>query len=263
MEDIRVDYSRFVNIRAYRGATFNKNFSVKDGGADYDFTDHVVTLEVFNTPADKTPNLLFNIADGLTLTAGNITLLKSASVMDALRSGKYFYRLWVTNVAGVKALWLNGYFFNEDGVADSQDAAATTTIQLSVNGTSVEIEVITVGKEFLTTLVVDTSGSPIVLDFTGTVEKMFIGSAPFSGAKVISLTNTGSAKVFSLQLETDVANTTLTLPSSFVMDKTDTRFNTASQVLTLAAVGKYELGGLWDSVNNEWKFKCSPNGGYA
>jgi hypothetical protein len=126
------------------GSTIDRAIDVKKkaDGTPYDFTDHTAVLEVYTSETDKTPNLIFNAADGILGTAGKITLSKSNSIWTpSMRRRSLIYFLWVTDAAGNKELWLNGKWIVEDGVSSRQNASTILEVNLSAEVLTLEVTI--------------------------------------------------------------------------------------------------------------------------
>lgn len=104
---------------------------------------------------------------------------------------------------------------------------------------------------------VNTSGGTITLDFASGVQIVFTGSASFTGAKTIALSNATNALVFTFNFQVTGSGAALTFPSGF--KSSDSRFS--SLILTLTGSGYYEVTCVFDSVNSIWKLKAEIDGG--
>jgi hypothetical protein len=113
--------------------------------------------------------------------------------------------------------------------------------------------------ETLTKKTPSTAGATITLDFSNFEQGLFIGSAAFTGAKAIAVSNASNAVVFNLHLQV-TTSAVITLPASFMMNSNDDRWNQVTKELTLTGSGLYEFSGTFDGTN--WKFKATPDGGY-
>lgn len=96
-----------------------------------------------------------------------------------------------------------------------------------------------------------TAGSTITLDMNSQSQRIFVGSASFSSAKTIALSNTTNALVFNFHFEVTNVAAVLTCPNTFLM--ADDNWNGTSDQWTPPATGKYEMGGVFDGTN--WKVK--------
>lgn len=96
-----------------------------------------------------------------------------------------------------------------------------------------------------------TAGSTITLDMNSQSQRIFVGSASFSSAKTIALSNTMNALVFNFHFEVTNVAAVLTCPNTFLM--ADDNWNGTSDQWTPPATGKYEMGGVFDGTN--WKVK--------
>lgn len=141
MSEVFTDISKYLKITSRRGDTFNLEVNVNSAnGSAYDFTDHVVTWEVYTGAGDRSANLSFASGSGLTLSTGLISLTKSIADMSPLRRGARIHFLRVTFPDGSKKLWVNGdWVVNEGTFGGSDNNAATLTINSS--GDVVELTV--------------------------------------------------------------------------------------------------------------------------
>jgi hypothetical protein len=142
MNEVSADISKLLKITSRRGDTFNMDINVNNmDGSPYDFTGHTVTLDVFTSAADQSANLSFASGSGLTLSTGQITLLKTVSEMNPLRRGDRLYFLRVTFPDGYKKLWLNGPFVVNEGVYNSTGSNNEATLTIRSGGDVVNISV--------------------------------------------------------------------------------------------------------------------------
>jgi hypothetical protein len=105
-----------------------------------------------------------------------------------------------------------------------------------------------------------TTGGTITLDCESRKQLIAVGSASFSGSKTIALSNNTNAKVVAFLFQLSGSGT-LTMPSTFVMDTGESRWNTGTKVLTLTGAGYYEISCTWDGTR--WRVKASADGGYV
>lgn len=102
---------------------------------------------------------------------------------------------------------------------------------------------------------VSTAGGTITLDLNSQIQRSFVGSATFSSAKVLALSNVlttaGVPVYFHFFFEITNVAAELTMPSDFLMSSSD--FDGTDWVPP--AVGKYELGGSYDQTNDLWYVK--------
>ncbi len=107
---------------------------------------------------------------------------------------------------------------------------------------------------------VNTVPSTLTLNFRYEDSKIFTGTSAFTGAKTITLEQDSSADGFILNLEV-TTSATLTFPSSFVAESTESRWTPLNNELTLTGSGTYTITCIWDGSN--WKLRASSNGGFA
>jgi hypothetical protein len=142
MSAITLTPEKNVDIYVRYGASINRVLNVIDkaSGAAFDFTGYTVTLEVYTSEVDKTPNLVFNSDDGILDVAGKISLVKPFSIWTPkLRRRSYVYFLWVTDPAANKELWMNGRFIVQDSVSSQQNI--TSNIEVNTANSVLTIEV--------------------------------------------------------------------------------------------------------------------------
>ena len=107
---------------------------------------------------------------------------------------------------------------------------------------------------------VNTVPSTLTLNFRYESDKIFTGTAAFTGAKIIALEQDAAADGFILNLSVTTSST-LTFPTSFVAETTETRWNSGTNVLTLTGTGTYSIVAIYDGTN--WKLRASADGGFA
>ena len=94
-------------------------------------------------------------------------------------------------------------------------------------------------------LQVDTSGSTITLNMDSKPARLFYGSASWSAAKTLAVSNTTNAVSFVFLFEITNTNGTLTLPSNFMC--VDARM--VGQVFTPLDTGRYKMRADFDGTN--------------
>jgi hypothetical protein len=113
---ISEDISVARKIISRKGDSFALDFTVKNADeTPYDFTDHIVILDVYKSEVHPNPLLSFVIGSGITLSSGLISLSKSADLMYVLK-GNLIYFLRVTFPNGTKKTWLQGPWIVNGGV---------------------------------------------------------------------------------------------------------------------------------------------------
>jgi hypothetical protein len=98
-----------------------------------------------------------------------------------------------------------------------------------------------------------TAGGTITLDCNSQIQRSFVGSASFATSKALALTNTTNAMFFNLFVNVTNVAATLTPPTDWYFSSPD--FN--GTLWTPPATGRYEFGGSFDDVNDEWHIKVS------
>lgn len=98
-----------------------------------------------------------------------------------------------------------------------------------------------------------TAGATITLDMNSQIQRSFVGSATFSGPKTYALSNTTNSLFFNFFFEVTNVAAVVTVPADWQMSSDD--FN--GTTWTPPEVGKYEIGGSFDDVNNIWYVKIS------
>jgi hypothetical protein len=94
-----------------------------------------------------------------------------------------------------------------------------------------------------------TAGGTITLDLDNKLQAMFDGSATFSTAKIIALSNAANALLFNFFFEVTNVAAVLTFPGDWLKNATD--FDGSDW--TPPSTGKYELAGSWNGTN--WYIK--------
>jgi hypothetical protein len=98
-----------------------------------------------------------------------------------------------------------------------------------------------------------TAGGTITLDMNNQKQRSHVGSATFSSAKAIALSNTTSSLFFNFIFEITSVSAVITPPSDWVSSSPD--FN--GTAWTPPTTGKFEFGGSFDDTNNIWYIKVS------
>lgn len=98
-----------------------------------------------------------------------------------------------------------------------------------------------------------TAGGTITLDMNSQIQRSHVGSATFSAAKIFALSNTTNSLFFNFFFEVTNVAAVITVPSDWQMSSTD--FDGADW--TPPEIGKYEIGGSFDDVNNIWYVKIA------
>lgn len=132
---------------------------------------------------------------------------------------------------------------------------AATNVQAAINELDAEkasasLTNIT-GKYIIDQATPSTAGGTITLDCNSQIQRSFVGSATFAAAKIIALSNTTNTLFFNFIFEVTNVAAELTVPSDWLM--ADTNFDGTEWTPSL--IGKYELGGAFDDVNNVWYVK--------
>lgn len=96
---------------------------------------------------------------------------------------------------------------------------------------------------------VSTAGSTITMDMGDKKQRLFIGSAAFSSAKTLAMTNVDSAVAFTSFFEITNTAAVLTLPGDWVSGDP----GLSGGDWTPPVTGKYEINGTWDGT--EWSIK--------
>jgi len=100
------------NITAYQGATFDRTFSITEGGTALNLTGYTSAMQV-RSAADATATLVsLTSGSGITLggTAGTIAIVVTAAQSSAIPAGSYAYDLEITAGAGQVTRLLQGGF---------------------------------------------------------------------------------------------------------------------------------------------------------
>ncbi len=96
-------------------------------------------------------------------------------------------------------------------------------------------------------LTVSTTGGTITLNFGSEEMRIFVGSASFSAAKAIALSNSTVARKFDFIFTITNVSAVLTFPAAFIMD--DIRWNTSTQEWTPEQTGTYKASAVFDGTN--------------
>lgn len=108
--------------------------------------------------------------------------------------------------------------------------------------------------DFLSRVIVDTTGATIPLNLNDLKQRMFVGSDPIAAPKVWALDNDSNALVFQNKFSLTGLHPQ-TMPASFKMQSSDPRWNSGTKVWTPAAIGDYEASATFDGTN--WNLKIS------
>jgi hypothetical protein len=95
-----------------------------------------------------------------------------------------------------------------------------------------------------------TGSGTLDLNFGGAWIMFFRGQTSFSTAKSITLSNDSNGYKFDFSFTIGSVAATLTFPSDFIGDTSDTRWNTALHRWTSDATGKFRVTGTFDGL--EW-----------
>jgi len=96
-----------------------------------------------------------------------------------------------------------------------------------------------------------TAGGTITLDMNSLRQRLFVGSASFAAAKILALSNTTNALLFSFVFQVTNVAAVITMPADFIM--ADPFFD--GDDWTPAVIGVYELGGTWNGTG--WVVKIA------
>jgi len=103
-----------------------------------------------------------------------------------------------------------------------------------------------------------TSGGTITLDFASKRQRIFNGSASFTGSKTLALSNATNALAFTFNFQVTGGGAALTFPTGD-FKSSDSRF--VANVLTITGAGYYEVTCVYDAVSDIWKLKAEIDGG--
>lgn len=96
-------------------------------------------------------------------------------------------------------------------------------------------------------LSVSTAGGTITLNFGDEEQRIFVGSASFSAAKAVALSNSSNARRLDFIFTITNTNAILTFPASFVMN--DVRWDTSSQEWEPDQTGTFKASAIFDGTN--------------
>jgi hypothetical protein len=102
------------------------------------------------------------------------------------------------------------------------------------------------GSSAFESVVVDTTGANIALDFANAAQRMFIGDPIIDGDRTISLSNDADALEMIFEFELDVPHS-ITFPASFRMS--DALWDAGTQTWTPFDPGKYQGTAYFDGTN--------------
>lgn len=153
-------------------------------------------------------------------------------------------------------------FINGAGVTLAGSAVLSGAIGTNYPGavvyydTATTPRIVNSGPNDLALVTTSTTGD-ITLDFNNEKERMFVGSASFTAAKAVSLSNNGNALLFTLVVTITNVSGVLTFPSDFTMPATDVRWNDGAKTFTVpsGATGKYEFSASFDGT--DWNMKAT------
>lgn len=99
-------------------------------------------------------------------------------------------------------------------------------------------------------LTVSTTGGTITLNFASEEQRIFVGSASFSGPKTVALSNATNAKRFEFLFQITSVAAVLTFPSEFIGDTADTRWNAGANTWTSDfATGVFRATAIYNGTN--------------
>jgi len=244
--------SSTLNINSLGAVTIKKEVSTNLSAGDID------SLSVHILAYDGTNFQIMTLGGGAGLVDGDygdVTVGGTGTTMTIDNSAVTFAK-----IQNADALSVVGRSANSSGVVDEITASATGQV-LRYSGSAVtfgavdlaDTDAITgvlpvanlTAKYILDRATPSTAGGTITLDMNSQIQRMHVGSASFSTAKIIALSNTTNSLVFSFSFTvTDVA-AVLTMPSDFVMSSID--WDGADW--TPPSTGNYEMGGSYDGTN--------------
>lgn len=131
------------------------------------------------------------------------------------------------------------------------DAGGKTVVTIP-DGGSGKLSIADFAKYILDQASADTSGATITLDMNSQVQRSFVGSASFSAAKAIALSNTTNSLCFNFVYTITNVTAVLTFPTEF--QSKDPNWDSGANTWTPAEAGKYELGASYDGTNWIVKF---------
>lgn len=103
-----------------------------------------------------------------------------------------------------------------------------------------------------------TAGGALDLNFGDQWIMFFRGQSSFSTAKNVTLSNTSNAYKFDFSFTIGSVSATLTFPSGFIGDTSDTRWDSALHKWTSDATGKFRVTGTFDGIDWFLEFIKAP-----
>lgn len=257
-------------IKDQADQTTNGIYTVNASGAPTRSTDADAAAELESAAVsvqEGTSNAnttWLQITDSITLGVSNIVWSAfGSSVPDADATTKGIAKLYPSTSLGT----------NTDG-APTQNAAKVysdslisntafgggwdgdTTIAPSKNAVYdqmvLKLAITDFAKYILDQASADTSGATITLNMNSQVQRSFVGSASFSAAKAIALSNTTNSLCFNFVYTITNVTAVLTFPTEF--QSKDPNWDSGANTWTPAEAGKYELGASYDGTNWIVKF---------
>ena len=148
------------------------------------------------------------------------------------------------STAGIAKLYTDVASQNLDGAPDQNAVFDALALKLAITDFT---------KYIIDQAAPSTAGGTITLDMNSQVQRSHVGSATFSAAKAIALSNTTNSLFFNFIFEITSVGAVLTFPSDWVSSSLD--FN--GTTWTAPDIGKWEFGGSFDDTNNIWYIKIS------
>jgi len=173
--------------------------------------------------------------DGLTLGSSNIVFTQfGSSTTDADATTKGIAKLYPSTSLGT----------NTDGAPTQNAVKVYADLRLLITDFA---------KYIIDQATTSTSGGTITLDMNSQVQRSHVGSATFSAAKAVAMSNTTNSFFFNWVFEVTSVSAVLTFPSDWLSSSPD--FN--GSTWTPPTTGKFEFGGSFDDVNNVWYVKVA------
>lgn len=144
----------------------------------------------------------------------------------------------------------SGTVWTVDAASETQAGKAEIATQAETNTGTDDARYITPlklqsSKHTLVSASASTAGGTITLDMDSKIQKMFVGSASFSAAKIIAMSNTTGSLQFQFIFEVTNVAAVLTVPADWLMSSAN--FNGTDW--TPPSTGKYVFGGMFDGTN--------------
>lgn len=125
-------------------------------------------------------------------------------------------------------------------------AGGTNTTQLAT--TAFVTAAVAASTNIIDQVSTSVAGGTITLDMNSQKQRSHVGSATFSAAKIVAMSNTTGSLFFNWIFEITSVSAVLTFPSDWLSSSPD--FN--GTTWTPPTTGRFQFGGSFDDINNLW-----------